>query len=127
MMRRGKRNEGDKPRLVDQYSDIGIASVAASVRYQGNRKARSPERSNNRKATETHPEVRQMSGRLDLMEHPSEECRARAEHCFRRAANTPEPERSKFLELANAWRELADEGVTSVPREPAYRPVKKEP
>ena len=40
MMRRGKRNEGGKPRLVDQYSDIGIASVAASVRYQGNRKAR---------------------------------------------------------------------------------------
>ena len=64
MMRRGKRNEGGKPRLVDQYSDIGIAAVAASVRYQGNRKMRPPERSNNRKPTETHPEARQKSRRV---------------------------------------------------------------
>ena len=51
---------------------------------------------------------------------------ARANECVRMAQDAPVERRLKLLELANAWLELADEGVTLVPTEPVYPPLKKE-
>lgn len=52
---------------------------------------------------------------------------ARANECVQLAEGASAERRAKLLELANAWLELADEGVTLVPTEPMYPPVKKEP
>ena len=40
-----------------------------------------------------------------------EDYRQRAKDCSERAQTAPEPERTKLIELANAWLKLADDGV----------------
>jgi hypothetical protein len=54
-----------------------------------------------------------------------DQCHKHAEECLQLAERAEEPERSKLLELAHAWMDLADEGVTLVPPEPVYSPVLK--
>jgi hypothetical protein len=52
-----------------------------------------------------------------------EEYRERANQCIRMAQLASEPQRSKLNELASAWLELADEGVTLVPADPILSPT----
>jgi hypothetical protein len=52
-----------------------------------------------------------------------DQCQRHAEECLQLAERAEEPERSKLLQLAHAWMDLADEGVALVPPEPVYPPV----
>lgn len=48
----------------------------------------------------------------------AKECHARAQECIELAKSVPESERSKFLEIAEAWLALASEGVAMVSADP---------
>jgi hypothetical protein len=52
-----------------------------------------------------------------------EEYRERANQCMRMARWAREPQRSELNELATAWLELAEEGVTLVPADPILSPT----